>query len=37
MATPHGAHLVTLGWQTWAIVVVVLTMVLLAGGFALVW
>ncbi len=37
MAAPHGAQLVTLGWQTWAIVVVVLAMVLLAGGFALTW
>jgi len=33
MAASQGARLVTLGWQAWAFVVVVLTLVLLAAGF----
>ena len=35
MAAPHGIRLITLGWQTWAIAAVVLTLVLLAGVFVL--
>jgi hypothetical protein len=34
-ASPHGTRLVTLGWQTWSVVVVVLTLALLATGFML--
>ena len=37
MAASRGAPLVTLGWQTWSVVVFVLTLVLLAGAFALTW
>jgi hypothetical protein len=37
MTTAHGARLVTLGWQTWSIVVVVLMLVLAAGTFVLLW
>jgi hypothetical protein len=37
MSTSRGLHLVTLGWQTWAVVVVVLTLILLAGVFLLTW
>lgn len=35
MAAPPGIRLLMLGWQTWAIVVVVLALVLLAGVFVL--
>lgn len=37
MTTSHGVRLVTLSWQTWSVVVVVLALVLLAGGWALTW
>ena len=37
MSTARGVRLITLGWQAWAVVVVVLTLVLLAAGFALTW
>jgi hypothetical protein len=37
MAETRGAHLVTLGWQVWAIVVVVLALVLLFAAWALTW
>jgi len=36
MAASQGARFVTLGWQAWAFVVVVLTLVLLAAGFVLI-
>jgi hypothetical protein len=35
MAPTHGARVVTLGWQTWSIVVVVLLLVLAVGAFVL--
>jgi hypothetical protein len=35
MTASHGTRFVTLGWQTWSVVVVVLALVLLAGGFLL--
>ncbi len=31
MAAPHGIKLVTLGWQTWAILAIVLTVAVLVG------
>jgi hypothetical protein len=34
MATPHSTTLVTLTWQTWAVLVVVLALVMLAGATA---
>jgi len=37
MAAPRGVRLITLGWQSWAIVAVVLTIGLLAGMLVLVW
>jgi hypothetical protein len=37
MSTARSVRLMTLGWQVWAVVVVVLTIVLLAGGLALTW
>jgi len=37
MAAPHGVQFVTLGWQSWAILAAILTIVLLAGVIALVW
>jgi hypothetical protein len=37
MAASRGVRVVTLNWQTWSIVVVVLTLVLLAGVFILAW
>jgi hypothetical protein len=33
MATPHRMPLVTLGWQSWSVIVVVLTMALLTMLF----
>lgn len=33
MATPRGMPLVTLGWQSWSVIVVVLTMALLTMLF----
>ena len=33
VASSHGARLVTLGWQTWSVVVVILALVILAGVF----
>ena len=35
MATPRRLPLITLGWQTWSIVVVVLTFLLAAGAYLL--
>lgn len=31
------SRLVTLGWQTWAVVAIILTLVILAGVFLLTW
>jgi hypothetical protein len=36
MATSHRMPLMTLGWQTWSIVAVVLTLVLLAAAYILI-
>jgi len=36
MPTPRGLPLITLGWQTWSVVVVVLTVALLAAVYILV-
>ena len=36
MATPRRMPLVTLGWQSWSVIVVVLTMALLTMLFVLV-
>lgn len=33
MATPRRLPLITLGWQTWSIVVVVLAFLLAAGAY----
>jgi hypothetical protein len=35
MAASHDVRFVTLGWQAWAFVAVVLTLVLLAAAFVL--
>ena len=35
MATSHGMPVITLGWQTWSVVVVVLTIALIAAAFVL--
>jgi hypothetical protein len=37
MAASRGIRLVTLGWQTWSVVVVVLTLVMLVGLLILAW
>jgi hypothetical protein len=37
MVISRKVHLVTLNWQVWSVLVVVLTMVLLAGLFSLAW
>jgi len=37
MTASHEARLLTLGWQTWAILVIVLALVTLAGVFVLPW
>jgi hypothetical protein len=34
MAAPHSTAVVTLGWQTWAVLVVVLALVLLVAASA---
>jgi hypothetical protein len=35
--TTRKVRLITLGWQTWSVVVVVLMLVLGAGSLALLW
>ncbi|MBP1634754.1 MAG: hypothetical protein H6Q10_1328 [Acidobacteria bacterium] len=37
MAAPHEARFLTLGWQSWAVVAVVVMLVILAGMLLLVW